>query len=142
MDLRSRVVSLEHQHTSILQRVGDLERGQRMSDIEDAKRGEQWRNIVIQFEGLVEKIDGLNNNIKWVVKLVIGGLIAGLVAFIINGGFARAQETATAILETTRPIVPAARPLVCPSERPMLVRAYCRAPAQRPWSSAETALAR
>jgi hypothetical protein len=24
----------------------------------------------------------------------------------------------------------------------MLVRAYCRAPAQRPWSSAETALAR
>lgn len=140
MDLRSRVVSLEHQHTSILQRVGDLERGQRMSDIEDAKRGEQWRNIVTQFESLDEKIDGLNNNIKWVVKLVIGGLIAALVGFIINGGFVRAQETATAIFETPSPMMPATRPLVCPNDRPVLVRAYCRAPAKHPWFSAETAL--
>lgn len=111
-----------------------------MSDIEDAKRGEQWRNIVTQFEGLDEKIDGLNNNIKWVVKLVIGGLIAGLVGFIINGGFVRAQETATAIFETPSPMLPAARPLVCPNERPVLVRAYCRAPAKRPWFSADAAL--
>ncbi len=60
----------EHQlYTSILLRVGDAGKGtadERPS--KDTKRGEQWRNIVTQFEGLDEKIDGLNNNIKWVVK--------------------------------------------------------------------------
>lgn len=113
-----------------------------MSDIEDAKRGEQWRNIVTQFEGLDEKIDGLNNNIKWVVKLVIGGLIAGLVAFIINGGFARAQETASVLMEATKPVLPASRPLVCPTERPVLVRSYCRSPTQKPWFSEAAAIAK
>lgn len=142
MDLRSRVVSLEHQHTSIFQRMGELEKWQRMSDIEDAKRGEQLKNIESQVKGLDGKIDGVNNNIKWAIKLVIGGLIAGFVAFIINGGFVRAQETASVLMEATKPVLPASRPLVCPTERPVLVRSYCRAPTQKPWFSEAAAIAK
>ncbi len=87
MDLRSRVVSLEHQHTTILQRVGDLERGQRMSDIEDAKRGEQFNNMNERFTSLDKKIDDIGGTLKWVNRAIITGIIMGVVAFLIRGGF-------------------------------------------------------
>ena len=87
MDLRSRVVSLEHQHTTILQRVGDLERGQRMSDIEDAKRGEQFNNMNARFTSLDKKIDDIGGTLKWVNRAIITGIIMGVVAFMLRGGF-------------------------------------------------------
>jgi hypothetical protein len=87
MDLRSRVVSLEHQHTTILQRVGDLERGQRMSDIEDAKRGEQFNNMNARFTSLDKKIDDIGGTLKWVNRAITTGIIMGVVAFMLRGGF-------------------------------------------------------
>ncbi|RDJ01434.1 hypothetical protein [Rhizobium grahamii] len=51
-NLRSRVVSLEHQHTTILQRVGDLE------------RGERFNNMNVRFTSLDKKIDDIGGTLK------------------------------------------------------------------------------
>ncbi|MFB9952017.1 hemolysin XhlA family protein [Rhizobium puerariae] len=80
MDLRPRMVRVEHDLTDHHRRLTELEKHRQTADIADARRDEQWANMLA-------KIDAIDGNIKWVVKLIIGGIIAGAVGFMLKGGF-------------------------------------------------------
>lgn len=134
MDLRARTVALERQYSDLHGRTTELEKWQRKSEVDDAR-------MDVRFTEMDKKLNAINQNLSRLMWMVISGIVGGIIAFLISGGFAKAQETATAIFETSRPVIPAARPLICPGDRPVLVRAYCRAPSKRPWFSAEAALA-
>ncbi len=98
-DLRSRMVSVEHTVQGNSQRLTALEAWQRQSEIADARKDEQWRHLDSRFSTLngkiddVEttlgkKIDGVSGTLSWMGKLIIGGIVAGIIAFMIKGGFA------------------------------------------------------
>jgi hypothetical protein len=79
-DLRTRVVSLEHSATQTNQRVTDLEKWQRQTEIADARMDVKF----IEMDGKLSKIDGTLSRIMW---LVISGIILGAIGFMLKGGF-------------------------------------------------------
>ncbi|GHC79283.1 hypothetical protein [Limoniibacter endophyticus] len=86
-DLRSRVVALEQQGQAREQRLVNVENWQRMADIAEARKSEQFKAMDDRFsriEGDLEKISQTLAKIMW---LIIGGIITGMVAFIMRGGF-------------------------------------------------------
>jgi hypothetical protein len=83
--------------------------------------------------GLADDVKGIKSGISRLFWIIVGAIVVVLVTFTMNGGFAKAQERAEVLLDSTRPIMPASRPLICPSDRPVLVRSYCRGPSQSPW---------
>lgn len=78
-DLRTRVVTLEHSQTAIQQRVSDLEKYRQTNEIADAK-------MEARVEAMNEKLSAISSNTTWIIRLVIGGILAGFVAFILKGG--------------------------------------------------------
>lgn len=72
-DLRARVTALEHWRTQ--------------REIDGARKDEQWKHMDQRFTDLDKKIDGLNGTLTWIVRLIIGGIISGIVAFMLSGGF-------------------------------------------------------
>ncbi len=86
-DLRSRVVSLEHQGAARDQRLAAVEAWQRQSDIADARKDEQFKHMDSRFSTLDAKIDGVSGTLNWIAKLVVGGIILAIVAFMMGGGF-------------------------------------------------------
>jgi flagellar biosynthesis/type III secretory pathway M-ring protein FliF/YscJ len=58
-----------------------------MSDIEDAKRGEQFNNMSARFTSLDKKIDEIGGTLKWVNRTILTGIILGVIAFLVRGGF-------------------------------------------------------
>lgn len=86
-DLRSRVVNLEQQLTSILPRLVVLEKFQVQSEIADARKDEQWKHMDNRFNDLEKKISGVSDTLAKVVWLIISALILGVVSFMIKGGF-------------------------------------------------------
>jgi L-lactate utilization protein LutB len=87
MDLRTRVVSLEHHATLSSQRLSELEKWQRVSDIADARKDEQFKNMDLRFTSIDKKIDEIGGTLKWVNPAIITGIIRGAVGFIVKGGF-------------------------------------------------------
>jgi hypothetical protein len=79
-DLRSRVVGLEHASASKETRLTALEQWKGQRDIADAVREEQFR-------GIKDDLKTIKTNLSWIVKLIIGGIVMGVVAFLISGGF-------------------------------------------------------
>jgi hypothetical protein len=79
-DLRSRVVNLEHGSTGFTNRLTALELWKYQSDIADAVRDEQGKNIR---EDLTS-IKGTLSRLNW---LMISGIILGVIAFLLRGGF-------------------------------------------------------
>jgi len=133
MDIRSRVVSLEHQSTLTSQRLVELEKWQRKSEVDDARNDERMTSLATDVKGIKSGIGRL----FWII---VAAIAAVLVTFAMNGGFVKAKETASLLIDTVPPVMPASRPLTCPAERPVLVRAYCRAPAQKPWFGTQAVL--
>lgn len=86
-DLRTRVVSLEHQSTTTNQRVNDLEKWQRMSDIADARKDEQFKNMDTRFTSIDKKIETINGTLSRIMWLILGGIIMGAIGFMLKGGF-------------------------------------------------------
>lgn len=94
-DLRSRMVSQEHKTAAIDQRLTTIEQWRAQSDIADARKDEQFKSLLekvgILDTSMNKKMDELGGNIKWVGKLVIGSalsaIVAGVVAFMMKGGF-------------------------------------------------------
>lgn len=84
-DLRGRVVSAE-------QRLTALEVWQRQRDIESARHDEKWNameaRIDKRFEGLESSVGDIKTALSRINWLIIGGIIAGVVGFLIKGGFA------------------------------------------------------
>lgn len=86
-DLRTRVVSLEHQSTLHSQQIAELEKWQRLSDIADARKDEQFKNMDIRFTSIDKKIEAINSTLSRIMWLVLGGIIMGAVGFMLKGGF-------------------------------------------------------
>lgn len=101
-DLRSRVVALEHKHASHDQRLTSIDQRLTQADIADARKEEQWKNLLEKLvmtnqkiddvkTDLHAKMDSLGGSIRWVGRLVIGSFITALVGavvvFMIKGGF-------------------------------------------------------
>ena len=80
-DLRSRIVSVEHKLNDQKARIVSVEAWQRKQDVDNAVRDERWNATLDR----LNKIDGHLSKIVW---LVIGGIVAALVAFIVGGGLA------------------------------------------------------
>lgn len=73
-DLRARVVALENWRVA--------------RDIESARHDEKWSNMEKRLSGIEEDISGVQETLTWIMRLVIGGIIAGIIAFMLKGGFA------------------------------------------------------
>ncbi|MEJ5019327.1 hemolysin XhlA family protein [Ochrobactrum vermis] len=78
-DLRTRVVTLEHGQTAIQQRVSDLEKYRQTNEIADAK-------METRVEAMNEKLSAISSNTTWIIRLVIGGFLLAIIAFIVSGG--------------------------------------------------------
>jgi hypothetical protein len=79
-DLRGRVVNLEHGATGFSNRLTALELWKYQSDIADARREEQ-------FSGIKQDLTTIKSNLSWVVRLFVGGIVLGVVGFMMAGGF-------------------------------------------------------
>ena len=86
-DMRSRVVALEHKALAVEPRLSSLEAWQRQMDIFNARRDEQFKHLTDSFTTLNKKIDDLNGTLKWAVKVILGAMLAAVVAFMVRGGF-------------------------------------------------------
>lgn len=86
-DLRSRVVTLEHASADKNQRLSALEQWRTTVDIASARRDVAFENLVKTVDNVDKKIDGMAGNMTWIVRLIIGGIILGVIAFMIRGGF-------------------------------------------------------
>lgn len=80
-DLRGRVVALEQFTAANGQRLTTLEAWRTQRDIDGARHDERWKHMD-------EKIDGISRTLLRINWLIIGGIIAGFIGFLIRGGFA------------------------------------------------------
>lgn len=85
-DLRSRVNAAEHQLTALIPRITALEQWQRQVEIADARQDERWKQVDNRFNDLDKKIDKISGILSKLMWIVISGLGAALVAFVVNGG--------------------------------------------------------
>jgi hypothetical protein len=90
-DLRPRTVSLEHQVSSHHNRLAALEEWKQQSQIYDAKKEEQLNSMQalfnMRFTAVEEKLSSIGGTMTWIMRLVIGGLLLGVIAFLLKGGF-------------------------------------------------------
>lgn len=73
-DLRARVVALENWRVQ--------------RDIESARHDERWKHMDDRFNRLEAKLVGVSDTLTWITRLIIGGIIMAVVAFMVGGGFA------------------------------------------------------
>lgn len=85
-DLRSRMVSVEHQTQSHGQRLTALETWQRQSDLADARKEGEWKAMNDKIDSVGSKVDKISDSLQWVVRLLIGGIIMAILAFLVRGG--------------------------------------------------------
>jgi len=90
-DLRSRVVTLEHTAAANVQRLTSIESRLVKYDIDDARKDEQMKTIQNQITSLDKKFDdkvnGIASSLRSINMYVIGGIIAGIIGFMLKGGF-------------------------------------------------------
>jgi uncharacterized coiled-coil protein SlyX len=85
-DLRSRVVSLEHKHAATEQRVANIEQRFVQADIADARKEEQWKNLLEKFVGLDKKLDKINGYLVTIVLAIVLGVLGAFMTFVTRGG--------------------------------------------------------
>ena len=89
-DLRSRVVGLEHATQTNNQRLATLETWQRQREIESARNDERWvameARIDTRFSGLEYSVKSIMSSLSRINWMIIGGLVAAFVAFVVGGG--------------------------------------------------------
>ncbi|TXH44562.1 MAG: hypothetical protein E6Q97_32400 [Desulfurellales bacterium] len=78
-DLRARVVTVEHKLNDQKSRIVAMEKWQQEQNVANAVRDEHWTTTLT-------RLNNIDGNLKWIVRLVIGSIIAALVAFIVGGG--------------------------------------------------------
>lgn len=70
-DLRARVVALEQW------RVG--------RDIQSARHDEKWAHMEKRFADIESKINGINDSLSWITRLIIGAIVLGALGFMMSG---------------------------------------------------------
>lgn len=83
-DIRSRVVTLEHHFAAVSQRLTSLEAWQRQMEIFNARRDEQFTQVITSMTELRDKIDGAMSKFLW---LLISPVVVLVVGFALKGGF-------------------------------------------------------
>lgn len=77
-DLRARVVALEQWKTQ--------------KEVESARHDERWQamesRIDTRFAGLERSVSDIQTSLSRINWLIIGGIITGIMAFLVQGGFA------------------------------------------------------
>ena len=76
------------QHSEIRARVTALELWKAQRDIESARHDERWKHMDDRFNRVEKSLTDMSGSITWVLRIVIGGILAGIIAFMIKGGFA------------------------------------------------------
>lgn len=79
-DLRPRMVSAEHQLTDHHHRLTKMEEWRHKADIADARMEER-------FKGVENKLNKIDSNLSRLMWIFIAGICAGVVTFLLNGGF-------------------------------------------------------
>ncbi|MBN7759000.1 hypothetical protein JYP46_19405 [Nitratireductor aquimarinus] len=91
-DIRARVVTLEHSTADKERRLSELEAWKAQREIESARHDEKWNameaRIDTRFSGLETSVGDIKKTLSHINWLIIGGIITGVVAFLIKGGFA------------------------------------------------------
>lgn len=85
-DIRSRMNALEHLVTSLIARITTLEAWQRQSEIADARTDEKWKNVDRRFDDLANQIKNVSGVLTRIMWIVVGGILAAAVTFIVSGG--------------------------------------------------------
>lgn len=85
-DLRSRLNSLERLVTALVSRITTFEAWQRQSEIADARTDEKWKNVDRRFDDLANQIKNISGVLTRIMWIVIGGILAAAVTFIVSGG--------------------------------------------------------
>lgn len=67
-------------HEAITRRLSDIEERVRAVEVGAATTAAHNANVE-------RRLSSIEDTLKWLVRLVVGGLIMALVAFLINGGF-------------------------------------------------------
>ncbi len=69
-----------------------MEAWQRQRDIDSARHDEKWNametRIDTRFSGLEKSVHDIQSSLSRINWLIIGGIVAGIVGFMIKGGFA------------------------------------------------------
>lgn len=90
-DLRARVVALEQKDQDRSQRLNAMEAWQRQRDIDSARHDEKWNamdaRIDARFSGIESSVGDIKHALSRINWLIIGGIITGVVGFLIRGGF-------------------------------------------------------
>lgn len=77
----------EEMQTDLRARVVALESWRVQRDIESARHDEKWKHMDDRFNRLETKLGSVSDTLTWIVRLVIGGIILGVIAFMMRGGF-------------------------------------------------------
>ncbi len=89
--VRVRVNALEHANTLHEQRITSLENWRTHSDISDARREEQMSGFRASIDkdvaSIKEDIGALAGTLQWITRLLIGGILLGIVGYLMKGGF-------------------------------------------------------
>ena len=75
-------------YTDLRARVVALEQWKVQRDIESARHDERWKHMDDRFNRLEVKLASVSDTLTWITRLIIGGIIMAIVAFMIGGGFA------------------------------------------------------
>lgn len=86
-DLRARVVALEQASVAALQRLSTIEVWQRNSEIAEARKSEQFLAMGERFTRIQGDLDKISATLARIMWLIISGILAGMVGFLIRGGF-------------------------------------------------------
>lgn len=85
-DIRARLVSVERDTSAHAHRLTALEQARVRDQIDDARKDEQMKYMSNTLAGVDTKIDKLNDNIVWAIKVGIGAFIVAVIGFVISGG--------------------------------------------------------
>lgn len=85
-DIRARLVSVERDTSAHAHRITALEQARVRSEIDDARKEEQIKHMNATLSGVDSKLDKINDNIVWAIKVGIGAFIVAVIGFVISGG--------------------------------------------------------
>ena len=71
---------------ALVARVTTLEHWRIQSDIANARAEEQRKHLDARFDALEKKLGAVSDNLSWIVRLVLGGIVLAIIAFAMGGG--------------------------------------------------------
>lgn len=85
-DVRARVVALEHKAQAYESRMTVMEQWRSQMDIFNARRDEQFTNMMGKFSDLEGKLDKLSGGISRLLWTIGSAVLAAVVVFVLKGG--------------------------------------------------------